>query len=109
MSSRGLTTNSLFLFCLLFINISQSADSFRLFGESQNRSKVIQSAFSYYPENTELRVQLTLENRQVKTGVYCNEKVVNHLLTILSKDTYELYCSYEGNKLLAIGVFSNRH
>jgi len=109
MSSRRLTANFLFLFCLLFFNISQSADSTRLFGESENRSKVVQSAFSYYPEDPELRVQLTLENRQVKTGIYRNEIVVNHLLTLLSKDTDELYCAYEGNKLLAIGEFSNRY
>jgi len=109
MNSRRLTTNALFLFCLLFINISQGADSIRLFGENQNRSKVVQSAFSYYPENAELRVQLVLENRQVKTGIYRDEKVISHLLTILSKETNELYCSYDGNRLLAIGEFSNRH
>jgi len=95
----------LFMCILGFSNTVQSAESFQLLGDNENRSKVTQVAYSYYPDKSELRVQLTLVNRQVKTGVYNNEHVITHLLKLLSNNTDNLYCSYEGSNLIAIGKF----
>ena len=107
MKPKTLISGMLFMCFLVISNIGQSSESFQLFGNNENRGKVYQAAYSYYPDKGELRVQLTLVSRQVKTGVYQNEHVVNNLLRLFSSNLGDLYCSYDGNNLIAIGKFSN--
>ena len=108
MTYKTFINKGLVLLCLLiFYNNALAGVPFQLFDEGQNRGKVIQVAYAYFPSDSELRVQLTLENRQVKYGSFNNEALINNLLVVLSKPENDIYCSYEGNAIIAIGRFSN--
>lgn len=108
MINKTFINKGLVLLCFVtFYNNALAGVSFQLFDDDQNRSKVIQVAYAYYPVSSELRVQLTLENRQVKYGSFSNETLINNILTVLSQHENDLYCSYEGNAIIAIGRFSN--
>ena len=78
------------------------AEPVQLFEPTDSRSRVLLAAYAYYPDNTELRVRLTLENRQVKSGLYRNADVIRHLLALLSGNEHELFCTYKGNSILAV-------
>ena len=93
-------------YCTLIVVFSVSSvagqDPVDLFEATDSRGKVIRAAYAYYPEKVELRVRLTLDNRMVKSGLYQNETVIEHLIFLLSDRDRELYCTYKGNAILAI-------
>ncbi len=83
--------------------VVRAADPIRFYGATDNRARVAQSSYAYYPQAAELRVRLTLVNRQVKSGRYRDPVVVGHLLTLLSNSRPgELFCVYDGNDILTI-------
>ena len=66
-----------------------------------NRAPVRNTTYAYYPETSELRVQLVLENRQVKSGRFVDPDVITHLLAILSRGS-NLVCVFDGNAIVAV-------
>ena len=91
----------LFLFAMI-TSSALSKEPIDLFEPTDSRSLVIRTAYAYYPDNAELRVRLTLENRTVKSGSYKNTEVVRHLLSILNGNDHNLFCTYKDNVILSV-------
>jgi hypothetical protein len=90
------------LIALLFASSVIGQEPVELFEATDSRGKVIRAAYAYYPDKIELRVRLTLDNRMVKSGLFRNEAVIEHLIVLLSKKDPDLFCTYKGNAILAI-------
>ena len=94
-----------FFITVMLAGSAFSRDPVQLFEPTDNRSRVIRAAYAFFPENNELRVRLTLENHQVKSGSYRNDEVIKHFIFLLSErtdTTRKLFCAYQGNAILAI-------
>ena len=103
-------TYSFFLTLLLTaltVNVVE-AESVRLFEVNDSRSKVVEAAYAYYPDKAELRVRLTLANRQVKSGRYRDTEVVRHMLALLPDSDRELFCTFKGNTILSVYTENKR-